>query len=93
MSNKPVAKFWGNIKKKELDEVLALPNSVTTHEKYGDQIMIQAAQWDSGNISVQFWDKETNKNIDVLVLRPQKDGTYQAQSVDINVTSEDESPF
>ncbi len=90
MSNKPTKTFWGNIKKKEIEEVLKIEGAVTVHEKYGEQIKVKAAQWDSGNITIQFWHKEANRNIDVLVLRPQTDGTYSVNSVD---DDDDDMPF
>ena len=90
MSNKPTKTFWGNIKKKEIEEVLKIEGAVTVHEKYGEQIKVKAAQWESGNITIQFWHKEANKNIDVLVLRPQTDGTYSVNSVD---DDDDDMPF
>ncbi len=94
MSNKPTAKFWGAINKKNLDQVLSLDSAITSHEKYGDQIKVDAAQWDGGNISIKFYHKETNSNIDLLTLRPQKDGTYSVQSNNSsNVTEEIDSPF
>lgn len=91
MSNKPTKTFWGNIKKKEIEEVLKIEGAVTVHEKYGEQIKVKAAQWESGNITIQFWHKEANKNIDVLVLRPQTDGTYSVNSVDDD--DSDDMPF
>tara|TARA_R100001440_G_scaffold36558_1_gene55661 strand:+ start:508 stop:783 length:276 start_codon:yes stop_codon:yes gene_type:complete len=91
MSNKPTKTFWGNIKKKEIEEVLKIEGAVTVHEKYGEQIKVKAAQWESGNITIQFWHKEANKNIDVLVLRPQTDGTYSVNSVDDD--DDDDMPF
>ena len=90
MSNKPTNTFWGNIKKKEIEEVLKIEGAVTVHEKFGEQIKVKAAQWDSGNITIQFWHKEANRNIDVLVLRPQTDGTYSVNSVD---DDDDDMPF
>ena len=91
MSNKPTKTFWGNIKKKEIEEVLKIEGAVTVHEKYGEQIKVKAAQWDSGNITIQFWHKEENRNIDVLVLRPQTNGTYSVSSVDND--DDDDMPF
>ena len=91
MSNKPTNTFWGNIKKKEIEEVLKIEGAVTVHEKYGEQIKVKAAQWDSGNITIQFWHKEENRNIDVLVLRPQTNGTYSVSSVDND--DDDDMPF
>lgn len=93
MSNKPEKTYWGNIKKEGLDEVLKIAGAVQKHEKYGEQIKVKAAQWDSGNITVQFWHKEENRNIDVLVLRPQTDGSYSVSSVDDNDNDSDDMPF
>lgn len=88
MSNKPVEKLWGYLKKRELEEILKNPSAVKKHEKYGEQILIQAAKWESGNITVQFWDKESNKNIDVLVLRPDSNNP-----VSVDKTDDNESDF
>lgn len=93
MSNKPEKTYWGNIKKEGLDQVLKIDGAVTKHEKYGEQIKVKAAQWDSGNITVQFWDMKSNKNIDVLVLRPQTDGTYGGNTVDSQSIYDEDTPF
>ena len=52
MSNKPTKTFWGNIKKEGLDQVLKIEGAVTVNEKYGEQIKVKAAQWDSGNFKI-----------------------------------------
>ena len=91
-NNKPTAKFWGAINKRNLDQVLSLESAVTSHEKYGDQIKVDAAQWEGGNISIKFYHKATNSNIDLLTLRPQKDGTYSVEASN-STDDNDDSPF
>ena len=93
MSNKPTAKFWGGINKQNLDQVLSKDNAITNNEKYGDQIMVDAAQWDGENITVNFYDKANKESIKLLTLRPQKDGTF-APSVSVSSNNDDDdSPF
>ena len=91
MSKKPTSKFWGGLNKQNLDKVLLKDNAITKHEKYGDQIMVDAAQWDGGNITVSFYDKESNSSVKLLTLRPQKNNNFSQNNTDSS--NEEDLPF
>lgn len=93
MSNLPVKKLWGYIRKDNMKSVLEDEKFTTLHEKYGQQIAVKAAVWDSGNISVQVYDKDKKESIDVLVLRPETNGTYTVQNVAETPADEADFPF
>jgi len=62
----PVKKFYGNI---SIDALTELKHLIETHEKYGKQLKVGAAQWDDGGISIDVWDKEAKKATKLGSLR------------------------
>ena len=66
----PKQKFFGSLSLDGIKEaVTTVPAKVDTHEKYGKQLKVNAAQWDDGGISLSLWDAENKKEIKLGNLR------------------------
>ena len=65
----PKQKFFGSLSFDGLKEAGKIEGKVTTHEKYGKQLKIQAAQWDDDGISISVYNPETQESIKVGNLR------------------------
>ena len=63
--------------------------------KKHDQIKIKAAEWQGGNITIQFYDKDANQSINLIYLKESTpfEEKPQAMSTPIDKIIEDDSPF
>ena len=55
----PIKKYYGSI---NIDGVSEAKHLIETHEKYGKQLKVSAAQWEDGGISFEVWDKDAQKS-------------------------------
>ena len=66
-------KYFGNISLDGIKQTkVELPSKFTEHEKYGNQLSVDATMFDDGGISISIWNKDTEQRIQIGNLRVSK---------------------
>lgn len=82
----PKNKFYGSISLDGIKQaVTQVPAKVTSHEKYGKEVKITAAQWDDDAISLQVYDAESKTAINIgRIMISKLDGASSSTPVDVD---------
>ena len=89
----PKQKFFGSISLDEVGKACKIDGKMTTHEKYGRQLKIQAAQWDDDGLSLSVYDPEKKESVKIGNLRVSTFTDSTPRDAAPAVEVEDDLPF
>lgn len=75
MSNIPIKSFWGSINVNAFGKIYKLlkgTEKIKNTEAYGEDLYIDATEWDNGEISITVFDNNTRTKHRLGSLKPSK---------------------